>query len=315
MGEQESHTMPFTKGPAGKFHYYQWIPEQPTMWLHILHGMSEHSARYCDLANFLGSHGILVTAGDHRGHGETGKAMHSSYHVADKDGWNLMLDDQLQFLQEKSNYFDLPLVIMGHSMGSFMATHFCQTRLTALTQSMAKPLLGLILSGSNYAKPYVYKAASVIARIERRRCGHDRPSNLLEKLSFGHFNNAFQPARTESDWLSRDNNAVDHYINDPLCGGPLSTQSWCDFLQGMADLSRPDAFKKISSALPIYMFSGDQDPVGQQGIGVTALLNVFTASGQRNITKKMYLGGRHEMLNETNKTEVYEDLKRWLMNL
>jgi alpha-beta hydrolase superfamily lysophospholipase len=83
----------------------------------------------------------------------------------------------------------------------------------------------------------------------------------------------------------------------------------------MADLSRPEAFKKISSALPIYIFSGDQDPVGQQGIGVAALLNVFTASGQRNITKKMYLGGRHEMLNEINKKEVYEDLKNWLLSL
>ena len=315
MVAQESHAMPFASGPAGNFHYHQWLPEKPTMWLHILHGMSEHSARYCDVANFLGSHGILVTAGDHRGHGVTGREMHSSYHISDCDSWNLMLDDQLQFLQEKSKCFDLPLVIMGHSMGSFMAIHFCQTRLASLMQSMANPLAGLILSGSNYAKPSVYKAAALVARIERRRCGHNQPSYLLEKLSFGHFNNAFKPARTESDWLSRDNTAVDHYINDPLCGGPLSTQSWCDFLVAMSDLSRPDAFKEISNELPIYMFSGDQDPVGQQGKGVTALFNAFAASGQRDITKKLYSNGRHEMLNEINKKEVYDDLKNWLMSL
>ena len=280
-----------------------------------MHGMSEHAVRYAGFAEFLNQQGIMVTADDHRGHGETGKAMGNSYHIADSDGWNQMLDDQWQFINHIREDHSLPLILMGHSMGSFMATHLCQRYGQQLKDITDHKLCGLILSGSNYEPPSTWKIASCAARLERWRVGRDKPSSILEKMSFGAFNNAFKPARTASDWLSRDDSMVDLYIDDPLCGGPLTTQSWCDFLQGMGELSKPESMAKLDSELPVYLFSGALDPVGKAGVGVTALQTKLLESGVLKVDMQLYPGGRHETLNETNRRDVYQDVLTWLASL
>ena len=280
-----------------------------------MHGMSEHAIRYAEFAEFLNQQGIMVTADDHRGHGETGKAMGNSYHIADSDGWNQMLDDQWQFINHIREDHSLPLILMGHSMGSFMATHLCQRYGQQLKDITDHKLCGLILSGSNYEPSSTWKIASCAARLERWRVGRDKPSSILEKMSFGAFNNAFKPARTASDWLSRDDAMVDLYIHDPLCGGPLTTQSWCDFLQGMGELSKPESMAKLDSELPVYLFSGALDPVGKAGVGVTALQTKLLESGVLKVDIQLYPGGRHETLNETNRRDVYQDVLTWLASL
>ena len=193
MSDIDYTKLPFTSGDKGNMHYLEWRPTEPVLWLHIMHGMSEHSARYDDFARFLNTHNIMVTAGDHRGHGQTGKSMGKSYHVANENGWNQMIDDQWQLLRHIDSQNDLPLVILGHSMGSFMATHLCQKYNVGLNALLGSPLSAVILSGSNYANSATWKIASLIARIERFRVGRAHPSSLLEKISFGHFNNAFKP--------------------------------------------------------------------------------------------------------------------------
>lgn len=200
-------------------------------------------------------------------------------------------------------------------MGSFMATHFCQRYGQQLKDITDHKLCGLILSGSNYDAPSTWKIASCAARLERWRLGGQKPSSILEKMSFGAFNNAFKPARTPSDWLSRDHSMVDQYIADPLCGGPLTTQSWCDFLQGMGDLSKPQSMAKLDSEVPIYLFSGALDPVGKAGVGVTALQNILQKSGVQKVDMRLYPEARHETLNETNRREVYQDVLTWLASL
>ena len=315
MSKFEQKTIDFSSGESGKHHYCQWTPEHPAAWLHIMHGMSEHGIRYRGLAQFLNQHGIMVTAGDHRGHGQTGEAMASNYHIADSDGWNQMLDDQWQLINHIKTTHSLPLVIMGHSMGSFLATHFCQKYGQQLTDSLDHKLCGLILSGSNYAKSTTWKSAAYIAKFERWRLGPRNPSPLLEKISFGSFNNAFKPVRTPSDWLSRDDAMVDAYIADPHCGGPLSTQSWCDFLDGMTALADSSAMAKMDKKIPIYLFAGKDDPVGQQGKGVEILRDVLVTSGVQHVDMKLYPDSRHETLNETNRDEVYTDLLNWIAGL
>ena len=315
MSNVERKKLLFSSGEPGDLHYCQWIPEHPVAWLHIMHGMSEHAVRYAGFAEFLNQQGIMVTADDHRGHGETGKAMGNSYHIADSDGWNQMLDDQWQFINHIREDHSLPLILMGHSMGSFMATHLCQRYGQQLKDITDHKLCGLILSGSNYEPPSTWKIASCAARLERWRVGRDKPSSILEKMSFGAFNNAFKPARTASDWLSRDDSMVDLYIDDPLCGGPLTTQSWCDFLQGMGELSKPESMAKLDSELPVYLFSGALDPVGKAGVGVTALQTKLLESGVLKVDMQLYPGGRHETLNETNRRDVYQDVLTWLASL
>ena len=315
MSNVERKKIPFSSGEPGDLHYCQWIPEHPVAWLHIMHGMSEHAVRYAGFAEFLNQQGIMVTADDHRGHGETGKAMGNSYHIADSDGWNQMLDDQWQFINHIREDHSLPLILMGHSMGSFMATHLCQRYGQQLKDITDHKLCGLILSGSNYEPPSTWKIASCAARLERWRVGRDKPSSILEKMSFGAFNNAFKPARTASDWLSKDDSMVDLYIDDPLCGGPLTTQSWCDFLQGMGELSKPESMAKLDSELPVYLFSGALDPVGKACVGVTALQTKLLESGVLKVDIQLYPGGRHETLNETNRRDVYQDVLTWLASL
>lgn len=301
----------FDSGTDGNHYYHQWQPEEPVAWLHIMHGMSEHSARYADLAQYLNQQGIMVTAGDHRGHGRTGEAMNSLYHIGDSDSWSQMVDDQWQLINHLAGQQHIPLIIMGHSMGSFMATRFCQQYGQQLRQ-LSTPLVGLVLSGSNYDSPGAFKIAAGLAWIERARVGASNTSNLLEQLSFGSFNRAFKPTRTEKDWLSSDNDMVDSYIADPWCGGAISTQSWYDFLNGLAQLSQPKAMAQIDSALPVYLFAGDLDPVGANGKGVEKLRQALLAAGLAQVDMQLYQDGRHEMLNEHNRQQVYEDLYRWI---
>lgn len=309
MANGQQKTLAFNSGDAGDHHYHQWSTKEPIGWLHIMHGMAEHGARYADLAGFLNQQGIMVTAGDHRGHGLTGSAVDSLYHVADNDGWNQMVDDQWQLINHIAAEHDLPLVILGHSMGSFMATHFCQRYAKELA---SKQLRGLILSGSNYDAPGAFKVVAGLAKIERLRLGGRNISNLLETLSFGAFNRAFKPNRTEKDWLSRDHGVVDTYIADPMCGGAISTQSWYDFLRGLAQLFTPKALAQIDKELPVYLFAGELDPVGKQGKGVKKFREMLKRAGIKQVDLKLYAEGRHEMINETNRTEVYGDILKWL---
>ena len=307
-------TIAFTTGQPGDCYYHEWsvqAPQQPRAWVHIMHGMAEHSARYADLANYLNQQGFHVTADDHRGHGKTAEANNNLYHFADSDGWNQMVDDQLQLIEHIGGDHPLPLIILGHSMGSFLAMHTCQR----YADKLSSGLKGLVLSGSNYAPPWFCSTASQIARIERARLGGSSVSKLLETMSFGAFNNAFKPVRTEKDWISSDPETVDLYLADPHCGGAISTQSWYDFLRGLADLSAPAAMARIKSDLPIYVFSGALDPVGGAGKGVKKLEAILKSAGVQQVSCRLYDGGHHEMLNETNKTEVYEDLLSWLDSL
>ena len=312
MTKSVTKTLTFSSGDAGEHHYHQWRPVKPFGWLHIMHGMAEHSARYADLADFLNRRGIMVTAGDHRGHGLTGSAAKSLYHFADSNGWSQMLDDQWQLITHIAKQQKMPLVILGHSMGSFMANHFCQHYGKQLNLANDGQLRGLILSASNYDSPAAFKIAAALATIERRRLGPRNISPILEQLSFGAFNRAFKPNRTAKDWLSSDHNVVDTYIDDPWCGGAISTQSWYDFLTGLAELSAPTALSQLEPSLPIYLFAGDLDPVGKQGKGVLRLKNSLLQAGSQQVDLKLYEGGRHEMINETNRTEVYQDIFSWL---
>ena len=311
----QNKSIDFSSGNAGTMHYHQWMPEQPVAWLHIMHGMAEHSARYADLAACLNRHGIMVTAGDHRGHGMTGSSADSLYHFADHNGWNQMVDDQWQLVSHIAKQQQLPLIILGHSMGSFMATHFCQRYGQQLQQEFNQSLAGLVLSGSNYTPPTACKIIAGVAWVERARVGGRNVSNILEQLSFGAFNRAFAPVRTEKDWLSKDHETVDRYIEDPWCGGAISTQSWLDFIQGLADIFDSKALSKIDNKLPVFLFSGSLDPVGGQGKGVIKLQQALLGAGVEQVDIKLYKEGRHEMLNETNREEVYQDLLNWIQTL
>jgi alpha-beta hydrolase superfamily lysophospholipase len=281
-----------------------WPIDTPKAWVHINHGMAEHAQRYQQLAQVLNNAGYSVVAHNHRGHGTSPTT--ELGHYADQDGWNKLLGD-INAVRNKICEPDLPYYLMGHSMGSFIVQSYL-----ANPAAGQQPIDALILSGSNFQAPFVAKAGRAIAKLERWRLGAKSPSKLLQFLSFGSFNQSFKPNRTDFDWLSKEHSQVDKYINDPLCGFDCSTQLWVDFLGGLGDLFTLTSFNGIQKQLPIYIFGGDLDPVGEKGKGLPKLAKAYKDAGQGDVTIKLYENCRHETLNETNQAEVRSDVANWL---
>lgn len=269
-------------------------------YLHICHGMAEHMDRYKDFAEAMAKQGFNVICHNHRGHGDN----EILGHYADDSGWLKTINDIKDVQDNLIKDSTLPLFLMGHSMGSFIAQGFAIR--------YGDRLAGLILSGTNYQHPFMYHAGRIVAKIENLRLGLGTPSKTMDTLSFASFNNHFKPSRTDFDWLSRDNQQVDKYIADPLCGFPCSAETWKQLLSGLIEISDKKNLKKIPSSLPMYLFGGDKDPVGRMGKGIPALTKCLQQTGHEQVTYKLYKDGRHEMLNETCKQEVYQDITDWL---
>ncbi len=289
-------------------HYYSWIPERPKGWIHIIHGMSEHARRYEEVATFFNNAGYMVTADDHRGHGQTGASSGSIAHLADQGGWQRLLQDQMELLRNISRTNRLKPFILGHSMGAAMSLALCQNYAHELRTLVA----GIILSGSWYACSASYLSASAIAHLERACLGPRNPSKMLHYLSFGNFNRSFKPYKTEADWLSRDKSKVLEYVADPLCGFPLTTQSWVDFINGLIQMFQRKSFVKIHPKIPFYLISGDRDPVGANGKKVQELFCRLTESGVEDVKITLHRGCRHEILNEINRRDVCLDVHKWM---
>jgi alpha-beta hydrolase superfamily lysophospholipase len=294
-----------------EIHIHSWVVDTPKKILLIAHGMAEHGARYEKLATFLNTNNISVYAIDHRGHGNSVKTNDElGYFTKDpkENGWEKVVEDLNTVLNHLSQiHTKIPLILFGHSMGSFISLGY--------SICYGNQLNGLVLSGSNSAPILLYKSARIITELEILRQGSNGKSKLLSFLSFGSFNKKFEPARTEFDWLSRDNKQVDTYIKDPYCGFEISNQSWKDLLGGLIEISKRENLAKIPSNLPIYVFAGDNDPVGGFGKGIKRLVNELKTSNVKNIDLKLYKEGRHEMVNETNNLEVFKDLNDWLNKL
>jgi alpha-beta hydrolase superfamily lysophospholipase len=282
---------------------YRWRPAgPPRALLFIAHGMAEHAARYDAFASFLAQHGIAVEAHDHRGHGKTARTQDELGFFADSGGWQRVVDDVKERLtQARENNPGLKIILFGHSMGSFVSQQILYESPGLIDAA--------ILSGSNGKPLRLASVGRLVARLERLRLGRHGRSKLLTDLSFGPFNKRFAPNRTEFDWLSRDTAQVDAYVADPLCGFLCTTQFWVDLLDALPQLSKEKNRDRVPEALPVLIFSGDEDPVG---VNLSELVKGYRGNGMTHVALRLYPGGRHEMLNETNRNEVQDDVMAWL---
>jgi alpha-beta hydrolase superfamily lysophospholipase len=282
---------------------YRWQPEQaPKAVVQIAHGWAEHAGRYSRVAAALCRQGYAVYADDHRGHGRTATTPADLGFFAESDGWNKCIHDLWQLNQRiTADYPRTPTVILGHSLGSFMVQQFICDHGDAVVAA--------VLSGSNGRPPATAPLGLLFAHLERLRVGAHGKSPSLQRLFFGAFNKPFSPARTPFDWLSRDPIEVDTYIADPLCGFDSQVQLFIDILRALPALSRSSCQACIPKTLPIYIFRGSRDPVGEN---IDQLLTAYRAAGLQNVTYKLYPDGRHETLNEINRDEVTRDLIAWL---
>ena len=194
-------------------------------------------------------------------------------------------------------------VLLGHSMGSYIAQYFSMQHDYRLT--------ALVLSASTWPKKIQLIPGRLIARFVTMRHGIRGKSELLHKLGFGAFNKSFEPSRTELDWLSRDTAEVDAYVSDPLCGGPYSCGLWLDLLGGLQAIASDRALRRIRKDLPVLFTGGADDPVGGQK-GITNLVMHYAKSGHSSLSTKIYPDGRHEMFNETNRDEFTADVLDWI---
>lgn len=279
-----------------------WRPDGEIKHIMVIsHGMAEYIDRYDYFARACNQHGIAVLGANHRGHGAEAQVQ---MHFADKNGWQLVLDDLDKIITYASEYYNKKPILFGHSMGSFVARHYAVQH--------GEKLSALVLCGSNHQNKLLFKAGRALAKFEKWRVGGRTYSPFLEKLTFGNFNKRIKPLRTDQDWLTRDEAIVDANLIDPYCGQTPTVQFWVDFLTGLSEISTDDAFKKIPSDLPIYAISGEEDPVSRYGVGLNALVKALHKRGIKRVDSKLYPGARHELYNELNKDEVCSDLCVWL---
>lgn len=289
-----------------EIYVYRWSPEGEIKGaVQIAHGMAETAKRYERFAEFLANNGYIVYANDHRGHGNTAKSLDKVGILGEKDGFGLLVQDMHQLLNIiKKENIDKPVFLLGHSMGSFLSQK--------AIMDFGTEYKGVILSGSNGRQGLMLKFAKLIANREAKKHGREYRSKKLNDLSFGSYNNAFRPNRTEFDWLSSDTQEVDKYVKDPYCGGIFTAGFYQDFITGLIQIEDKARLRTVPNRLPILLMSGDMDPVGRAGKGVKILYNTYKSLGVKDLTIKLYKDGRHEMLNEKNRDQVMNDILTWI---
>lgn len=302
-----SSTSTHTADDGAEINVYRWEPDDASTVkaiVHVSHGMAEHAGRYARLAEVLTGAGLRVYAHDHRGHGRTARPEDLG-HFGDENGWARVVSDLRRLLRrEMDENPGKPLVLVGHSMGSFMVQQ--------LMYEVPEWLAAVVLSASNGKPSPLASAGRLVARGERRRLGPRGFSPVLRALGFEAFNKAFKPNRTRHDWLSRDDAEVDKYEADPLCGFDCTTSTWIELLDALAEISRPANLAKIRKDLPVYIIAGTEDPVSERTKGLLQLLRAYGRAGLTDVTHHFYPGARHEVFNETNRDEVVHELLVWL---
>jgi len=273
-----------------------------------LHGMAEHGGRYETVAKAVNNAGWHLYAPDHRGHGASVGEHDLRGHFADQEGWQRVLQD-IALVQQNvhERHPKLPLVLAGHSMGSFLALDYAQRHGCSLD--------GLILCGSDYKSPWLWKLALLPIKMARKRRGPQGTSSLISAITFDAFAKKIPHRRTAFDWLSRDQAEVDKYIADPWCGHDCTTQLWHDLISAMAKINAKSNLKQLPASLPILLIGGDSDPMSGNGKGMPALYQALHKVRINDLSFGHFIGGRHEILNDLCREDVLEDINSWLAQL
>jgi alpha-beta hydrolase superfamily lysophospholipase len=286
--------------------YRVWIPENKNVHsvVHIFHGMAEHSARYDRFARYLNNLGIAVYAQDHRGHGHTSSDDDLGW-FAPKKGWQRVMQDGYELSQLiAQNHPHSDLFLFGHSMGSFLVR--------ALIARHPARYTGAVICGTGAGQGIVGITGKGLARLRSLRKHGKRPDALLDSLSFGAFNKAFEPAKTSFDWLSRDDAEVQAYIDDQLCGFVCTSRFFVDLLAGISMANSRRLMQRIPRDFPLLIISGSNDPVGNFSKGVQQVYQTYRDVGIEDVTLQLIHGARHELLNETNRDEIHTIIGTWL---
>lgn len=289
-----------------KIHARMCVPDaEPRAIVQIIHGIAEYIDRYDEFMSFLADNGIIAVGTDHLGHGKSIESDEQTGFFAYDNGWDYVVrDEEVLRLAMHENYPELPIIVFGHSMGSFMA----RTLLIRYPDAFN----AAIISGTGNQGSALVNGGLFMGNLVTGLKGAHHYSKFLNNLAFGSYNKIYDNPKTEYDWLSRDEANVQKYIDDPLCGFIPSCSLFRDMMTGVKFITNKKNLTAMNKDMPVYFMSGDMDPVGECGKGVQKAYNNFLEAGMKDVSIKLYPGGRHEMLNEINKDEVYTDILAWL---
>lgn len=283
-----------------------YIPEGEIKGIfHLVHGMCEYIGRYAHIFAALAERGYVCCGYDNLGHGKTARDENELGFIAHRDGWKYLVRDVKAFEDAvKKIYPDIPLCLMGHSMGSFIA------RIAA--ENYGDGIEKFIICGTggpNPAAPFGLLATDIMRLLN----GEKHRSKLVNKLAFGAYNKRFE-GDSEFEWITTDREVINKYAADKYCNFKFTVSAMHDLVKLNQLANRPAWFKNIRKDLPILLISGSDDPVGAYGKGVTRVYNKLKAAGVKDVTLKLYNGCRHEIHNDSCKDQVINDISEFTLN-
>lgn len=310
--KKEEFTFDSRDGETG-IHAVAWIPDtKPVCILQIVHGMAEYIDRYDRFAQRFVREGILVTGEDHLGHGlsvtgKNGENDHPLGYFCRRDAATVVVRDVHRLkktMQER--YPGVPYLILGHSMGSFITRNYlCR---------YGNGIDGAIIMGTGMQPRAMVKTAKCLAGFLGRIQGQKHVSRFMDKLAFGGYNRRIAAPKTAMDWLSRDEEEVAKYMEDPLCGFHFTLNGFSTLFELIDRLYDRDYIGKMPKELPVLFVAGDSDPVGAYGAAVRQVAESFRKIGMEHVECRIYPGMRHELVNETDRENVEQDILDWIQN-
>lgn len=291
-----------------RLHAVRWIPEGKVICiLQIVHGMAEYVERYEEFARYMAKKGVLVTGEDHLGHGKSVPQGGVYGYFCKQDPATVVVRDVHRLKKmTQEEYPGVPYVILGHSMGSFIFRNYLSRYGTGIQ--------GAIICGTGSMPAPVILSAKAVAKIQKLFVGEKHISKLLDSLAFGSYNKRIKQHETAFDWLAGNKPVVEAYMKDPLCGFVFTVNGFETLFELINRAQKPENMRKIPKELPVFFIAGEEDPVGDYGAGVERVYKSYKEElGIKNVKIKLYAGDRHEILNESDKEQIYEDIYPWLM--
>lgn len=291
-----------------KIHGIRWIPdgEKPVCIIQIIHGMSEYVDRYDEFARYLADKGVLVVGDDHLGHGKSVKPGEPYGYFCKDDAPTVLVRDEHRLKKiTQEQYPGVPYILLGHSMGSFITRNYLLR--------YGSGIEGAVIVGTGMQSRPVLLCARVLAAVQKLLYGGKHVSGLVDKAAFGVYNKRISDPKTSFDWLSRNEENVRKYVEDPLCGFIFTVNGFQTLFRLIYNLHDTEKLRKMPVDLPVFFLSGAEDPVGDYGKSVEKVYQSFREIGMKNVQMKLYPGDRHELLNEVDRAEVYGDVYRWIL--
>ena len=285
-----------------RIHAVEWVPEnRPKAILQLVHGMAEHIERYGEFATFMAEHGYLVVGDNHLGHGKSVPENGQKGYFCDGDAASVLVRDEHKLHEAvEGEYPGIPYFILGHSMGSFITRNY-------LTE-YGHEVQGAVIMGTGMQSRTLLGLSKTLAKAEKLFKGDRHVSTFIDKLAFGEYYKKIPGYTMKNEWLTSNLDAVQKYNDDPDCGFTFTVNGFSTLFELIWRLHDEERLGRIPRNLPMLFVSGADDPVGNYGKGVKQAVRTVQKAGVRDVTMKLYPGGRHEILNDREHEEVYEDV-------